>query len=169
MISHTLAITLPARTRKTVRKYLYHEINLALSILLEVSLKRLLTLLQTLISRQRRADWPAISLALCLLFFGVESMQVDIYLQSKCASLVCKSMDETASLMLTEIFTASTGGFKPLSLDWDVEANANLLDGNDEAVETLRGLQSLSQEYCKSTRPFYLLLLLQTKMISINW
>lgn len=101
VISHKLGIILPAGTGETVRKYLFHEIGLTLSILLENSLKQLLGLLQNLISRQRRADWPAISLALSLLFFGVESMQVDTYLRSRHASLICKSMEDTAILMLT--------------------------------------------------------------------
>ena len=55
--------------------------------------------------------------------------------------------------MLTEIFTASTVGFKPLVLDWDVDENANLLDGNADAVKTLRELQCLSQEYREVTFP----------------
>ncbi|KAL8744293.1 MAG: hypothetical protein Q9190_003453, partial [Brigantiaea leucoxantha] len=148
VISHNLMITnLPARTCETVAEYLHSEIGLTLSILLEDSLRQLLGLLQTLISRQCRADWPVISLALSLLFLGVESMQVDIYLQSRHPRLVCESMEETAILMLADIFTASTRGFKPLTLDWDVEENVNLVEGNSNVVETLRGLQRLSQEY----------------------
>ena len=147
--SHDIRIIFPKRASDAVREYLYLEIDLTLSILLEDSLKRLLDLLQDLISRQSRADWPAISLALCLLFFGVENMQVDIYLRSSHASLLCNKMEETAILMLTEIFWASTRGFKPLTLDWDVEENASLVEGNVGAVQTLRGMQCLSQEYCE--------------------
>ncbi|KAL9047084.1 MAG: hypothetical protein Q9214_000254, partial [Letrouitia sp. 1 TL-2023] len=147
VIAHNLVVILSLETSETVREYLFHEIYLTLSILLEDSLKQVLGLLQYLISRQRRADWPVISLALCLLLFGVESMQVDIYLRSRRAIFECKSMEETAILMLTEIFMASTGGFKPLTLDWDVEENASLVEGNTNAIKTLRGLQCLSQEY----------------------
>ena len=151
--SHSFSFMLPSRTSHTVHEFLYNEVEFALSILLEDSLKRFLALLQTLICRQRRADWPAISLALCLLFFGVESMQVDIHLRYETASLDCKSMEETAILMLAEIFIASTRGFNPLILDWDVEEKAKLVEGNKSAVEICRGLQSLSQQYCTHACP----------------
>lgn len=80
--------------------YLENEVNLTLRILLEESLKGLLNLLQSIMSRQQRKDWPAMSFALCLMLFGIESLQVDIHLRCPEATSICNSMDETAILML---------------------------------------------------------------------
>ncbi len=149
MVSHGRSFAGTTRMSVDLYEHLHNEVDITLRVLLDYSLKSLLDMLQSLMSRQNRSDWPAINLALCLLFFAIESMQVDIYLRSERADLDCQEMDESAILMVTEIYKASTAGFNPLSLDWDEEENAMLVAGNFNTVETLRNLQCLSQEYCE--------------------
>ena len=125
------------------------EVAILLAEALEARLQTLLEALEETISQCRRKDWPAIALALCTLLFGLESMQVDIHLQSSEAKSICSSMEDRAILMLTEIFSSSTTGFKPLGLDWEKAENIALVDYDMQAVDALRGLQEVSQEYCK--------------------
>ena len=138
---------------KGLMECFYDEVAILLAESLESHLQILLEMLQETISRRRHGDWPAIALALCTLLLGVESMQVDIHLQSPKAKSICKSMEDTAILMLTEIAWSNTAGFNPLSLDWEVAKNAALVDNDKRAVDTLRGLQEVRQDYCTKAFP----------------
>lgn len=132
-------------------KCLQTEIAIMLATWLEVHITRVLDMLQETVSRQRRKDWPVVAVALCLLLFGIESMQVDVYLQSsREARITCRKMNDTVILMLTEIFSASTAGFNPLSLDWESKRNDHLVDNDPQAIDTMRGLQEIKQEYRKT-------------------
>lgn len=103
-----------------------------------------------MIARGDRKDWAETCFALCLLFFAAESMQVDIYQRASQPDSMCESMEKKSILLLAELFKASTQGFNPLQLDWDEESNMNLVDNDAQSVESLRNLQTLSQEYCES-------------------
>ena len=105
-------------------------------------------MLEEIISQQRPKDWPVVALALCLFYFGIESMQVDVYLRAPKAKSICNTMDETAIFILNQIF-ASTGGFKLLKFDWSRDEHAVLVDHDVQSLKTLRGLRELSQEYRK--------------------
>lgn len=139
---------LSARDEHTIRYFIKSEVDLLLASLLEYSLKNLLDKVQGMISAGKRADWPAVCFALCLLFFGAESMQVDIHLRSTNPEVSCEAMEMRSILVLADLFSAMTLHFDPLNLDWSRTENQALLDGDVEAVESLRGLQELSQDYC---------------------
>lgn len=133
-----------------VKHFGHSEAIYALSILLEKNLEDLLNNLQILLSARRRANWPVICFALSLIFFAAESMQVDIYLRSSKASVMCEAMEMRAILVLAELFKASTAGFDPLCLDWTKEQNAELVENDEAAIMSLKALQNLSHEYCES-------------------
>ena len=130
--------------------FVYTEAEYALSVLLEKSLEDLLETLQTLLSARKRANWPVICFALSLMFFAAESMQVDIYLRSSKAPVMCEAMEMRSILVLAELFKASTAGFDPLCLDWTKEQNADLVENDEAAIMSLRALQNLSHDYCES-------------------
>lgn len=136
-----------------IQKFLAYEVRYIMSVLLENSLKKTLTELQVLIARGERKDWAEICFVLCLIFFAAESMQVDIYQRARQPALACESMEKKSILLLAELFKASTQGFNPLHLDWDEEANMNLIDNDAQSIESIQNLQTLSQEYCKFALP----------------
>lgn len=62
---------------------------------------------------------------------------------------MCKAMKKNSILPLAELFSASTAGFRPLDLNWELEENVALVNNNHQIIETLQSLQTLSQEYSK--------------------
>ena len=96
VVSHGCFIDLATPTNVRIYLSVHDEINLTLSDLLQDSLTTLLDMLQGILSQERLPDWPAISLALCLLRSEVESMQMDIQLLSERPDRIYKTMDETA-------------------------------------------------------------------------
>lgn len=133
----------------TTAALLAYEAMFTLSLLMEKCLRNLLGKLQSMMSEKKRTNWLPIFYALSLTFFAAESMQVDIYLQSSRARTQCGSMEMKSIFVLAELFTASTAGFDPLSLDWARVENAGLVDDDIVAVESLRNLQTLSHDYCE--------------------
>ena len=140
----------PWYARDDIDGFVYTEAMYALSLLLEKSLEDLLDTLQLLLSARKTANWPVICFALSLIFFAAESMQVDIYLRSSKAPVMCEAMEMRSILVLAELFKASTAGFDPLCLDWTKEQNAELVENDEAAIMSLKALQSLSHEYCES-------------------
>lgn len=130
--------------------FLSYEATHALGILLEKTLEDLLDNLQILLAARKRANWPVICFALSLIFFAAESMQVDIYLRSSNAPVMCEAMEMRSILLLAELFKASTVGFDPLCLDWTKEQNAELVENDEAAIVSLKALQNLSHDYCES-------------------
>lgn len=140
----------PLSTEKKIHSFVSTETTYALTVLLEKSLENLLETLQTLLSAHKRTNWPVICFALSLIFFAAESLQVDIYLISSKAAVMCEAMEMRSILVLTELFKASTAGFDPLCLDWTKEQNAELVENDEAAIMSLKALQNLSHDYCKS-------------------
>lgn len=140
----------PLSAQDDIYDFVYTEATFALSLLLEKSLENLLETLQTLLSARKRANWPVICFALSLMFFAAESMQVDIYLRSSKAAVICEAMEMRSILVLAELFKASTAGFDPLCLDWTKEQNAELVENDEAAIMSLKALQNLSHDYCES-------------------
>ena len=125
------------------------ELRSVLASLLENCLKALLDRLQNLLSKRRRTDWLAVCFGVSLMFFAAESMQVDIHLRSTNAIVSCESMEMRSIFVLAELFSASTSGFDPLSLDWTRAENAALIENDVEAVKSFETLQALTQDYCE--------------------
>ena len=148
--SYSVVRGTPLIAQHHIYSFVYTEATYALSVPLEKSLENLLETLQTLISAQKRANWPVICFALSLMFFAAESMQVDIYLGSTKAPVMCEAMEMRSILVLAELFKASTAGFDPLCLDWTKEQNAELVENDEAAIMSLKALQDLSQDYCES-------------------
>ena len=140
----------PWNTRDDIDHFVYTEVMYALSLLLEKSLEDLLDTLQILLSARKRANWLVICFALSLIFFAAESMQVDIYLRSSNAPVMCEAMEMRSILILAELFKASTADFDPLCLDWTKEQNAELVENDEAAITSLKALQNLSHDYCES-------------------
>ena len=149
-ISYSVVPGTPLLAQYHIYAFVDTETTYALSVLLEKSLENLLETLQTLISAQKRANWPVICFALSLMFFAAESMQVDIYLGSTKAPIMCEAMEMRSILVLAELFKASTTDFDPLCLDWTKEQNAELVENDEAAIMSLKALQDLSQVYCES-------------------
>ena len=72
------------------------------------------------------------------MFFAAESMQVDIYLGSTKAPVMCEAMEMRSILVLAELFKASTAGFDALCLDWTKEQNAELVENDEAAIMSLK-------------------------------
>ena len=130
--------------------FLSNQVTYALGILLEKSLEDLLDTLQILLSARKRANWPVICFALSLIFFAAESMQVDIYLRSSKAPVMCEAIEMRSILVLAELFKSSIASFDPLCLDWTKEQNAELVENDEAAIVSLKALQNLSHDYCES-------------------
>ena len=157
LISHIPTIQLPeAANRATstqdeyaISLFVEDKLHFVLASLLQSCLRGLLDRLQDMMSKGRRADWLPICFGLSLMFFAAESMQVDIHLRSANPKVSCESMEMRSILVLAELFSASTSGFDPLSLDWTRAENVALLENDTEAIESFKALQTLTQDYCK--------------------
>ena len=157
LISHFPRIQLPGaairatstQDKHTIHHFILDEIEFVLSSLLESCLRGLLDRLQDMMFQKRRTDWLAVCFAVSLLFFAAESLQVDIHLRSTNAKVSCEAMEMRSIYVLTELFSASSSGFDPLSLDWTRAENASLVENDVEAIESFKALQALTQDYCK--------------------
>lgn len=116
---------------------------------LRYSLEAALANLETLLTRSNRRAWVSACFALCLIFRGAEILQQGIHQEHppSTASSICEAMKLSSILPLAQLFSASTAGFHPLDLDWEVEENAALVDNDHQTIDSLRSLQALSQEY----------------------
>ena len=105
----------------------HRELHLTL---LYRSLEAVLTELETLLIRRDRREWAATCFALCLIFFAAEIMQVNVHVRhpSDKGSSMCEAIKMNSVLPLKDLFSASTAGFHPLDLDWDLAKNAALVD-----------------------------------------
>jgi hypothetical protein len=80
--------------------------------------------------------------------FAVESMQTDIYMQQEQnAQLQCEKIECTALLPLIAAFRDSTNGIDPLCIDWDSSGSARMMDGDEDAVRSMRNLKMLMEVY----------------------
>lgn len=122
-----------------------------LSVLLSRTLKNVFRQLEALIFKNERKDWPIICLALVLVFFGAESLQVDIHLQSSHPKSDCEAMEKKSVLVLAHLFKARTMGYSPLDIDWESGRNSRLLDNNQALIAALKRLQSVRTRYSKDT------------------
>ena len=157
LISHIPAIQLPEAANRAISPgdeyvisfFVKDELQIALASLLGSCLRGLLDRLQDMMSKGRREDWLPMCFGLSLMFFAAESMQVDIHLRSANPKVSCESMEMRSILVLAELFSASTSGFDPLSLDWTRAENAALIENDTEAIESFKALQTLTQDYCE--------------------
>ena len=163
LIAHIPAIQMPtagnraisAQDEYMISRFARDESHLVLASSLASCLRSLLDRLQDMMSKGRRADWLPICFGLSLIFFAAESMQVDIHLRSANPRVSCESMEMRSILVLAELFSATTSGFDPLSLDWTRAENAALIDNDTEAIESFKALQNLTQDYCECSCYFH--------------
>ena len=163
LIAHIPAIQIPkaanratsAQDEYVISHFVTDELHLMLASLLASCLRSLLDRLQDMMSKRRRADWLPICFGLSLMFFAAESMQVDIHLRSANPKVSCESMEMRSILVLAELFSATTSGFDPLSLDWTRAENAALIENDTEAIESFKALQNLTQDYCECSCCFH--------------
>ena len=158
MISHKPQICLGEQTEWLHRRleahrgygFMYERTDVLLSTLLQLSLKDYLRVLEQRLFHGERKMWPTICLSLCLVFFGVESMQVDVYLRHtrEDAERECESMKRTSLDVLAELFRKHTSGSSPLDLDWEEPANHALVDSDTRLILCLRRLQEVQEKYC---------------------
>jgi hypothetical protein len=118
------------------------------------TLQSVLKEIETLAFNKNRQDWPILCFSLALLLTAAESLQVDIFLDTKNEQKSeegCQAMQINGLYILVELFLVRTSGFNPLILDWDLAENKLLLDGDQGRIEAIQDLQLLSQSYCKSS------------------
>ena len=90
-----------------------------------------------------------ICFAICLLFLGAESLQVDIYLNLPNPSTTIGAMKGSAVNTLVGLFRESTNGLNPLMIDWNTSHSSNFGDADPDMTYALQDLQELAHEYCK--------------------
>jgi hypothetical protein len=118
------------------------------------TLQSVLKEIETLAFNKNRQDWPILCFSLALLLTAAESLQVDIFLDTKNEQKSeegCQAMQINGLYILVELFLVRTSGFNPLILDWDLAENKLLLEGDQGRIEAIQDLQLLSQSYCKSS------------------
>lgn len=141
------------QTQQEMHVMAHHHVSICLSVLLERVLRRLLSLIHESLDHSRRDDWVPASFALCLLLMGVESLQVDIYLNEESPSAAITAMESSAVNALVDLFQKSTNGLNPLTIDWGEQRNWDLLGADPDMIYAMQDLQDLAQEYGKSRSP----------------
>ena len=156
--THSIELTICGEKRRRFVSYdnnplvhfLEHRIFLVLAKLLRHALEESLLALDKLLAKeQKRGDWPAICLALCLISFAVESMQVDAYMRREVYGSLDTFLDPYPIDCLSHVLQSHSRGFSPLQLDWTVGDNVALIEGDGNKQESLNKIQLLSQEYSK--------------------
>lgn len=142
-----------------IRSVPVQEYRILVKSLLKSSLASCLKELERLLIRQRRSDWPAVCLGMCVVLLGAEKFQFDIHADGFLSELVtpgtskatslCEAMEMKAINRMVDLFHASTGGVSPLSFDWDSKRNLALVENNVETAAALRDLKRLSEDYCE--------------------
>jgi hypothetical protein len=126
----------------------YHA-GVCISILLQRTLRELLSVIQNHVNHPNRNDWLPVCVAICLLLLGVESLQVDIYLSEMEPLKMIGAMEDNAVKNLVNVFLNSTNQVNPLKIDWNEERNAELVGDDPDLVYAFQDFQELRDEYCK--------------------
>lgn len=133
--------------------FLYTQMQSMLAMLLRKTLGRILGDLDLLIQKGNKSDWPTIIFTLCIVFFAVESMAVDIYLRTRTveqSTSICQNIEYNAIFALVERLKISTSGLNALDLDWNLAKNRALLNGDAGAIQGFQYLQQSLNENCES-------------------
>ena len=97
-----------------LQRFLHLRLIYTLSLLLQRALKQALAGINILLlgDTRKREDWAYACLILCLICFGVETMQIDAYLRapSERPGTLDEFIRGDALSYLAELFYASTGG-----------------------------------------------------------
>jgi hypothetical protein len=136
-------------TQQELHKAIHFHADLCVSILLERTLRRLLSSITDYLNHPRREDWIPVCFAISLLLMGAESLQVDIYLHGVGTTVAIGAMEGNAIKPLIGLFRESTNGLNPLMIGWDEGQNVDFVAENPDMVYALQDLQGLTQEYCK--------------------
>ena len=131
--------------------------QMAVALLLEQALRKALHELEKKLTRGDRQDWAPTCLALCIIFFAIENLQVNVYLRCLDAEAICLSTETAAIQTLAHLFAAHTRNFNPLWLDWSEDETLFLVNSDQNMGIALENIQLLSQEYgtCPSISSIY--------------
>lgn len=142
---------LSSATQRLLNRTVRFHAHLCLSVLLERTLRRLLSHIENYLKSPRREEWAATCFAICLLLLGAESLQVDVYINGIKTEANIDVMEDGAIRPLVCLFRESTNGSNPLMIGWNKDRNVNdFLQANTDIIYALQDLQDLTKEYSKS-------------------